>query len=326
MGKMYRLARALHATPWAIDPPWIDEMLARIEVGQALADPAAARVQRPAASMRGAVAVVPVNGVLTQKGSVWQAIFGGTSCDAVSAMISDALADPSVGSILLDINSPGGSVFGVSELASKIMDARATKPIYGIANSMAASAAYWIGSACTELMVTPGGQVGSIGVFVTHEDYSAALADAGVSVSVISAGKYKTEGNPYGPLTDEARAALQSSVDSYYAMFVKAVAAGRRCTQSAVTDGMGQGRLVGAAQAAKFDMVDGVATFEQAVARAAGARSAARSARAEITDVEVEALAAETIDVADPVDPPTDHQSASDETDALKARFMFGRR
>ena len=88
------------------------------------------------------------------------------------------------------------SVYGVAELADQIQSARASKPVVAIANSLAASAAYWIGCAAGEFYVTPGGEVGSIGVWQAHFDYSQAIASEGVKPTLISAGKYKVEGNP----------------------------------------------------------------------------------------------------------------------------------
>ncbi|NDU92296.1 MAG: S49 family peptidase, partial [Ferrovum sp.] len=163
-------------------------------------------------------------GVLTQRGNMVDALSGpgSTSTQMFTAALQDALADETVGQILIDIDSPGGSVYGVAELASEILNARSQKPVVAIANSLAASAAYWVGSAATEFYCTPGGEVGSIGVWQAHEDISGALLYEGIDVTLISAGKYKVEGNPYEPLTEEATAFLQSRVDEYYSVFVEA--------------------------------------------------------------------------------------------------------
>ncbi|WP_052688250.1 S49 family peptidase [Xanthomonas sp. MUS 060] len=99
----------------------------------------------------------------------------------LGAALRQALADDTVSQILIDIDSPGGSVYGVAELADQIQSARSIKPVVAVANSLAASAAYWIGCAAGELYVTPGGEVGSIGVWQAHFDYSQALAADGVT-------------------------------------------------------------------------------------------------------------------------------------------------
>jgi ClpP class serine protease len=118
-------------------------------------------------------------------------------------------------------------VDGVEELSSEVYQSRGKKKMIAVANAMAASAAYWIASAADELVVTPSGQIGSIGVFAAHEDISKAAEMQGVKVSLISAGKYKTEGNPFEPLSSEARAAMQRDVDVFGEMFTAAVARNR---------------------------------------------------------------------------------------------------
>ena len=284
-------------TPWALHPAaltkfsrvllnWQAGTPVSPEVMAAIAGDKAAREvrrQQAAAVSAGGIAVLPLYGILTQRGNMADDISGPGSCSTqqFSQSLRQALADPSVSQILLDIDSPGGSVYGTSELGDEIFRARSTKPIIGIANSLAASAAYWIGSACSEFYCTPGGEVGSIGVYTAHADYSQALAADGVNVTLISAGKYKVEGNPYGPLDEEARAAIQQSIDAYYAMFARAVSRGRGVGVAQVRDGMGQGRCLSAPDALAQHMIDGVATFDDIVSTMQKSIRAGRSARAE---------------------------------------------
>ncbi|HWU69214.1 MAG TPA: S49 family peptidase [Stenotrophobium sp.] len=239
------------------------------------------REQKPRA---GSIAVIPVYGPIVQRASQIDICEGGTSTQAISNALADAMADDSVSQVLLDIDSPGGSVYGVQEVAAEI--ARSKKPVVAIANSLAASAAYWIGSAASEFYVTPGGEVGSIGVWTAHQDFSKALEEAGVNVTLISAGQFKVEGNPYQPLGADAQKFMQSRVDDYYGAFTRAVARGRNVPVEQVRNGMGQGRVLGAEQAKAQSMVDGIATFEEVIAnmqrgQAAQAPRAARLARAQ---------------------------------------------
>jgi signal peptide peptidase SppA len=222
-----------------------------------------AAVQRAGAGRRGAIAVVPIRGAIFQRASQIDICDGGTGTDKVSQALREANADDTVDSILLDIDSPGGSVYGVAELAAEIR--ASAKPVTAIANSLAASAGYWLGSAAGEFYVTPGGEVGSIGVWMAHEDWSKALEEFGIKTTLISAGQYKTEGNPYEPLGDDARAFLQSRTDDYYSAFTRDVAKGRKVSVEQVRNGMGQGRVLGAAQAKAEGMVDGVMTFDEVV-------------------------------------------------------------
>ena len=269
------------ATPWALMPErlsavtaviarWSGDARASDEVMHSVAADRNARDARRQASLSnsgGGIAVLPLYGIVTQRGKMVDDVSGpGTaSTQQFSNMLLAALQDETVSQILIDIDSPGGSVYGVAELADEIGNARSHKPIVAIANSLAASAAYWIGCSASEFYVTPGGEVGSIGVWQAHQDYSKAMDDAGVKTTLISAGKFKVEGNPYAPLDEEAQGFMQSRVDDYYAAFTKAVAKGRGVPISQVRDGMGQGRVLGADAALASSMVDGIATFDDVV-------------------------------------------------------------
>ena len=213
------------------------------------------------------IAVIPVVGTITQRAGMMTEWCGGTSTQQISAALADALRDEAVGQILMEFDTPGGSVFGVSELGDEIHEAAKTKPVIGVANSLSASAGYWLMSQCSQAYVTPGGEVGSIGVWMAHEDWSKAMTDSGVVTTMVSAGKFKVEGNPYEPLGADARAFMQSRVDDYYGAFVKAVARGRGVGVQQVRDGMGQGRVLGADEALAQGMVDGVAPVTEIVRR-----------------------------------------------------------
>jgi signal peptide peptidase SppA len=211
----------------------------------------------------GRVAVIPITGVLTQRAS-FLSMFGlGTSLERVGLAIDLALLDDSISCIVLDLDSEGGSVYGVPELAAKIR--ASTKPVPAIANSLAASGAYWLAAAATEIYVAPGGDVGGIGCVAIHQDLSGALKKAGIATTLISAGKFKTEGNPYGPLDREAQKFMQSRVADYAGMFERDVAKGRRVSVETVRKGFGQGRVVGADQAKAAGMVDGICTLDALV-------------------------------------------------------------
>lgn len=246
--------------------------------------------KRAAATQAGGagIAVLPLYGIMTQR-SMGDGMSGsgGTSTQGFSQSLRAALADDSVGQILIDINSPGGSVYGVGELAAEVLQARTQKPVVAVANSLAASAAYWVGSAASALYVTPGGEVGSIGVYQAHRDNSAAMEQMGIKTTLISAGKFKVEGHPYAPLDAEALAFMQARVDEYYQAFAKGVAKGRSVGIDQVRSGMGQGRVLGPDAAVAANMVDGVMTFDDVVrlmqrnAKAGAKPAASRLAQAQ---------------------------------------------
>jgi signal peptide peptidase SppA len=221
----------------------------------------------------GEIAVLPLQGVITPRGSMLARIFGfgGGGLVGFREDFRAALADDNVSAIIIDIDSPGGLIDQVPETAAEILAARnPDKPIVAVANTLAASAAYWIASAADEISVTPSGQVGSVGVFTVHEDVSKMAAQMGITVTVISAGRYKTEGNPYEPLSKAAAAAMQVNVDDIYGMFVDSIAAGRGVAPAAVRAGYGEGRVVLADRAQQLKMVDRVETLEAAALRLGG--------------------------------------------------------
>jgi signal peptide peptidase SppA len=253
-------------TRWSAGEPPSDETLFQVNTDRVLRD---SRKQMAAASAGSGIAVLPLYGVVTQRGNMVDDISGpgSTSTQQFAAVLRQMLADDTVGQILIDIDSPGGSVYGVAELASEIVKARAQKPVIAVANSLAASAAYWLGCSASEFYVTPGGEVGSIGVWQAHFDYSKALEEDGVKPTLISAGKFKVEGNPYVPLDEQAQAFMQSRVDDYYNAFVEAVAIGRGVSVNDVRTGMGEGRVLGADAALALNMVDGIASFDDVLAK-----------------------------------------------------------
>lgn len=222
---------------------------------------------RGGAGGSGSIAIVPVMGAIVEWPSQIDICDGGTSARAVAAELAEAEADPGVSQILMVFSTPGGSVYGVQELADVINRAKAKKPVYGVAQSLAASAGYWLLSQCTKAYCSPGGEVGSIGVYSGYENIKKALEASGVDVELFAAGKYKVELSPFGDgLSDEARAyQLQRSQD-YYAAFTNAVAKGRGVSASQARNGMGQGRVLGATAALAENMVDGIATVEQVIA------------------------------------------------------------
>lgn len=289
------IVRAVADTPWAITPRMlalITDLVAFRAAGNRLTkaeirDRIAAEVEgkinaeaaRVGAARSGDVAVIPLQGVITPRAGMFADVSGMAALDRFRSRVREALSNEQVGSILVHIDSPGGSVDLVEEAARELFDARGQKRLVGISSTLCASAAYWIGVQLDELVVTPSGEVGSIGVYAAHVEYSKAMEAAGVKATLVKAGKFKAEGNPYEPLTEEAQAAMQARVNDYYDMFVKAVARGRGVKPADVRNGFGEGRVVGAAEAVRLGMADRVATFEDTLARMRNARPSGQSRR-----------------------------------------------
>jgi capsid assembly protease len=279
---------ALRAVPWALWEHAWPHVLRRARRDQdAPGADAEAKLPKISAA-KGVVAVVPIQGVIVQHSGDWS---GDVSTEWIGRTVDTLQADPSIGGIVLNIDSPGGSVYGVPELGEKLRAYREAKakPIYAVANAEAFSAAYWLASQASRLIVTPSGKVGSIGVWTAHIDASVAYEEKlGLKVTLVSAGKYKVEGHPFGPLDDDARAELQASVDHYYAMFLDAVAAGRGVKVADVRANFGEGRTVRAEDAKRAGMVDGIGTLDDLLATLARQAADKQKAAAEIEVREVE--------------------------------------
>jgi signal peptide peptidase SppA len=223
------------------------------------------------------VAVISIAGVIAQHASQIDSISGptGTSTERVAQSFRAAIADPAVKAIVLNTNSPGGNVYGVQALADEIYKARGKKPIVAQVNSLAASAAYWIATSADEIVMTPGSQAGSIGVYSVHRDVSKAAEMKGEKYTIISAGKFKVEGMPYEPLQDEAMQAMQKTANAYYSDFTRAVARGRGVSVNDVRSGFGEGRIEKDDDAVKLGMADRVATLDATLKRLASAKAPA---------------------------------------------------
>jgi len=185
---------------------------------------AVAEEQRRAAIVKTGVEVLPVHGVLVSRGSHINACETMTSYEGLRQQLRQAVADPLVEHIVLDIDSPGGAATGAFELAADIRALARQKPITGIVNYMAYSGGYLIGSACSELVVSQTSGVGSIGVIASHMDRSKMEENMGVKVTTVFAGAHKNDLSPHEPLSDQSLQYLQDLVQESYQLFVNAVA------------------------------------------------------------------------------------------------------
>lgn len=238
-----------------------DEMAERIASAQAqLGD-------RTGSSMAAGVAIIPLYGVIVPKAGLMTDVSGATSVQAFLKAFRLAMADPEVKAIVFDVDSPGGQTDLIPEAAAEIRAARGKKPMAAVADTLMASAAYWLASQADEVIASPSAWVGSIGVYTYHEDLSGALALEGIGKEYVSAGKFKTEVTELGPLEDAARAHIQALVDEDYGRFVGDVAKARGVSPQAVRDGMGQGRILSSSMALAQGLVDRVDTLEATVKR-----------------------------------------------------------
>lgn len=209
------------------------------------------------------IAVIPIMGPVTPfQAPAWYAEWGirvAALPNIVSAARS-AANDPDVGRIILAVHSPGGSAFGVGEAAASLRDVAKRKPMTAAITYLSASAAYWLTSAAGEIVAAPSAMVGSVGVVLTHAEFSKALEMEGVTVTEITNPPSKRDVSLYKPLSDTARAELQRTVDDIYADFAADISTARRIDM--VKNADQYGRVHTARDALSIKMIDRVATFE----------------------------------------------------------------
>jgi signal peptide peptidase SppA len=248
----------------------------------------AARSQKPYLVTPEGVAILGVSGTLVKKASWLDAASGMQSYESIRADFQDAVRDPRIQGILLDVDSPGGEVGGLFDLADEIYNARAEKPCMAISDDDAFSAAYAIASSAQRLFVTRTGGVGSVGVIALHLDQSGFDEKAGRKYTAIYAGAKKNDFNPHEALSGSAKDELQSEIDRLYDMFVGTVARNREMKPALVRNT--EAGLYYAEKAISAGFADQVGTFDDAldaVLEAATARKQTRVAASAATQIPI---------------------------------------
>lgn len=257
--------------PWAIRQEvldrWINLVSRRLDLGTAqqgaIINLLTGESQPLGYQMRGDTAVISIDGTLVKRLFAFDC---GTSTEQVRAAVEAALQDGAVRSILLEINSPGGTVEGTQALAAFLRKAGELKPIYAFSDGMLTSAAYWIAAACSRVAVQETTVVGSIGVLCVHTDISGQDAQAGIKRTYLHAGRDKALGNDAEPLSDHARAAIQALLDGTYAAFLAEVAAFRSLDLEKAGE-WADGKRFKAKDALAVGLVDEITTLDAFIER-----------------------------------------------------------
>lgn len=315
--KLSRVSAAVFNKPWYVIPETLDEIagivrfhlaggrLTHDELQARLATAAATNGPRRGQRTVGAIAVLPVYGVIMPRANLMTEFSGGATVSGIRESFREAMADDSVGSILLDFDSPGGYTDGVEELATEIREARGQgKPIVSIADYTMASAAYYLGSQADEVVASPSAMVGWIGTVLVHQEYSKADEAEGITTTIFRNPEGKYGGNEYEPLSEKARADFQQQIDDHSTQFVAAVSKGRGVSTAKVNADFGQGGGMSAARAKAAGLVDRVETLDATIRRlAAGKGPAGRGSGAWAGYTRVEGVAAQGL-----VDDPTEEE------------------
>lgn len=216
------------------------------------------------------ITVLPIYGTICPRMHQMEDGSGGVSCERIGRWLGQAANDSKVAGIVLDIDSPGGSVYGVGELADQVRAVAEKKPVLAVANHEACSAAYWLAAAASEVGVTTNGIVGSVGCYTMHQCFAKAMEQEGVETTVISAGKFKVLGNPFEPLSETAKGKLQDMVNGTMEQFTAALARFRGKSVEHVRKQFGQGWIVTPDDAKAAGMVGHVGPFDTLMSDFAG--------------------------------------------------------
>lgn len=214
------------------------------------------------------VGIISIRGPLTNRDNWMTRMFEVSTYPAIREALVSAANDAEVKQILLDIDSGGGAVSGVADVANLISTIHAkVKPVTSFTDGTMASAAYWLGCSGGNVYASKVATVGSIGVIATHMEQSKMLKDEGIGVTVMRSGKYKALANSVEPLTAAAKEQMQSQLDAAYQVFVQHVAEARNTSYDHADQQMAQGREFFGSQGVSAGLIDGVESFDSLFSR-----------------------------------------------------------
>ncbi len=198
---------------WLIEPDALRAMASAAEEARGRDHSSLSKPNSPLLQVEDGIASVSIEGPILRKPDLFARIFmGATDSSEIDAALREAGERSDVRAVLLDIDSPGGTVADTPELGARVAALNEKKPVYAFSSGLMCSAAYWIASQATAVYATPSARVGSIGVVQTVVDQSARLHAAGIKVEVFSVGKYKAMGAPGTSLNDEQRDLIRSNL------------------------------------------------------------------------------------------------------------------
>lgn len=264
-----RVLSALTRQPWAIRPDMLDTLMAIAQ--REGNDPSLAAIESERYQAGGlsepapeGIAVIDITGPIFARADLFSEVSGAATCEHITHALDDTLADPSIGSIILRIDSPGGEVTGIHELANHIYASRDIKPLVAYVSGSACSAAYWLAAATSYIFTDKTASLGSIGVVAAWTDNSEAREKQGIKeFEVVSS---QSPNKRLSPDSDEGRAALQTELDGLADIFISDVAAFRGTTVDNVIAQFGQGGTLLAEPAIAVGMADELSSLREVVA------------------------------------------------------------
>lgn len=207
----------------------------------------------------GQLAMVRVAGPIMHGASPWAALWGINSPAVVAETLRAVAADDQAGAVLLEIDSPGGTVAGLAEMLEAARALAAAKPLYVLANEKAASVAYWLAIQGRELAATETATVGSIGGYSVLEDHTGRLEKLGIRMVPIATGERKLAGAMGPPVTEAHQADYRERLAAIYDRFATEVMVRRPQLDREAIDALEGGTYYGP-EAVRLGLVDRVVT------------------------------------------------------------------
>lgn len=225
-------------------------------------------------------AVIRIEGPIMGRSYWWSRYYRCACTPDIAEALDTALADTAIQRIVLMIDSPGGAVSGLTALSDKLFAARdGEKPITAYIAQEGCSAAYWLASQCRRIFARPESLVGCIGTISWLASYKGMLDEAGIAYEpIISDGAedYKATGSPYKAITDADRAYLKQTVNDFQALFSSALERGLGISSAAVA-ALANGQAHAGTRALELGLIDGIATWEEALTLACAAQPEPRT-------------------------------------------------
>jgi len=176
--------------------------------------------------------------------------------------LKEADKNDNIKGILLEINSPGGTVVASKEVVEAVKNTK--KPIVAYIREIGTSGAYWVASASDYIVSDELSLTGSIGVVSQFLEFSGLMEEYGVTYEGLKTGKYKDVGSPFRKMTEEERQILLSKMEKIHVVFVKDVAKNRDLDEKKVSD-LATGIYYLGSEALEIGLIDAVGTREFAL-------------------------------------------------------------
>jgi signal peptide peptidase SppA len=219
-------------------------------------------------SIHEGVGIIDIKGSLISNGDEYSRYYGLVSYPEIRDALIEAAQNPDIKTILLNLDTHGGSANGVDNVSSTIDKInKEFKPVDAFTGGTMASAGYWIGSSARRVYSTRMASVGSIGVISIHFDQTKMMEGMGIKPTVFRAGQFKALGNPYEALDEKTTKVIQDRIDTLYDEFINHIALSRNASTTTVREKMAEGRDFFGFEALQVGMVDGITTLDDLVSK-----------------------------------------------------------